>query len=75
MQYELVPERRSKDNVQVEWGSSDKGDDIDHFFPHVGSCTQIFLDLCSLPDRELSSTEDTVTITKVLSLRFPLLCC
>lgn len=33
----LVPGRCSKDNVQVEWGSSDEGDDVDHFFTCVGS--------------------------------------
>lgn len=39
-------------------------------------CTQkIFLDFCSLPEREERGIENTVTITKVLSLRFPWLCC
>lgn len=37
MQCELILQRYSRDNVCIGWGSSDKGDDVEHFFPHVGS--------------------------------------
>lgn len=45
----------SKDNVWLEWGSSDNRDDIHYFFPHVEAgiyCTHIFLDLCLPPEKK-----------------------
>jgi len=55
MQHELVWERCSKDYIQVEWGSSDKGEDFDHFFRHVGS--QYFLHTKDFPWPLLTARE------------------
>lgn len=73
MQYELVVEICSTNNVQAEWGSSDKGDDIDRFFlmwEATICCTQkVFFDLCLLLDRQERSTENMVTVINILTVR------